>query len=303
MILPEIADPVMASLVQEIERSLSERGIQLLLCSSDRDFRRELRAVRSLVARRVDGVLICPAEPTASRAAVAEIGRSVPVVQIGRRIDDVETSWVASNDDTAMSLVIEHLVSCGVTSAGFIGSNSRDSVSRARLAGFRRHAQRVGIEVARGNILLGSDSAEWGRESTRWLLTAGQLPEALVCAQDRIAVGAIQACQAAKVDVPEQLIITGCDDLNLADLCAPPLTTVRQPIRAMAQHAVGILRSAPFEQEPARLSLSPKLIVRESSALRYVGRDSGTFLAGRPRRAGVFMDVHGEHAEDGTFPA
>jgi LacI family transcriptional regulator len=269
MVIPEIANPFMTDLVQEVEEALQSEGIQLLLCNSHQDPAREKQALTSLIARRVDGLIICPVDASASRAAVEAAARSVPIVQVDQRIDGLDADWVGINDETAMRLVVEHLASLGATTAAFAGSKDKDSSSRARLQAFLQYAQSAGIAVASGNIFLDAYSVEWGRESMKRLIAAGPLPDALVCAADVIAVGALQTCHAERVSLPEELIITGFDDIEFANLCTPRLTTVRQPLKAIAKHAVDVLRAAQAETEHSsvRLALSPTLVVRESSSL------------------------------------
>lgn len=267
MVIPEIANPFMTDLVQEIEQALHSNGIQLLLCNSRQNPARERDALTSLIARRVDGLIVCPVDATSSFAAVQAASRSVPVVQVDQRIDGLDADWVGINDETAMRLIVDHLSSLGVSSAAFIGSKENDSSSRIRLDSFLAYAASAGIEVAKEHIFLDRYSVICGRESLKQLINSGPLPDALVCTADVIAVGALQTCHLEKISVPEDLIITGFDDIEFANLCTPPLTTVRQPLKAIAKHAVDILRASQTEQDHAsvQLALSPTLVVRESS--------------------------------------
>lgn len=267
MVIPEIANPFMTALVQEVEQALHQHGIQLLLCNSHQDPSHERRALTSLIARKVDGLIVCPVDTASSFAAVQAAARSVPVVQVDQQIEGLNADWVGINDETAMRLIVEHLTSLNVVSAAFIGSKENDSSSKARLNAFLLHAASAGIAVATEHIFLDRYSVDCGRESMERLIRSGPLPDALVCAADIIAVGALQACHAENLSIPGDLIITGFDDIEFANLCTPRLTTVRQPLKAIAKHAVDILRTAHTEQEHAavQLALSPTLVVRESS--------------------------------------
>ncbi|MFC6356561.1 LacI family DNA-binding transcriptional regulator [Luethyella okanaganae] len=270
MVVPEIANPFMTDLVQEVEQSLHLHGIQLLLCNSRQDPSRERAALTSLIGRRVDGLIICPVDATSSFAGVEAAVQSLPVVQVDQRIEGLNADWVGVDDETAMRLIVEHLSSQGVTSAAFAGSKENDSSSKARLDAFLRHAGALGISVAKDNIFLDRYSVDCGRESMERLIRSGSLPNALVCAADIIAIGALQTCHAQKITVPDDLLITGFDDIEFANLCTPRLTTVRQPLKAIANHAVDILRSVHAEDDHAavRLALAPTLVIRESSSAR-----------------------------------
>lgn len=270
MIVPEIANPFMTDLVQEVEQSLHLHGIQLLLCNSRQDPSRERAALTSLIGRRVDGLIICPVDATSSFAGVEAASHSLPVVQVDQRIEGLDADWVGVDDETAMRLVAEHLSSQGVTSAAFAGSKENDSSSKARLDAFLHHADALGIAVAKDNIFLDRYSVDCGRESMERLIRSGPLPDALVCAADIIAIGVLQTCHAQKITVPDDLLITGFDDIDFANLCTPRLTTVRQPLKAIAKHAVDILRAHGEDDHAAvRLALAPTLVIRESSSVHH----------------------------------
>ena len=273
MVIPEISNPFMTDLVQEVEQALHQYGIQLLLCNSRQDAAREREALNSLIGRQVDGLIVCPVDVKSSFAAVEAASRSLPVVQVDQRIEGLNADWVGVDDETAMHLVVEHLSAMGVSSAAFAGSTENDSSSSARLKAFLTHAEAAGITVATEHILLDRYSVECGRKSMKHLLRSGPLPEALVCAADIIAIGALQTCHTEGITIPEGLVITGFDDIEFADLCTPRLTTVRQPLHAIAKHAVDILRSAHEDTDHAavRLALAPTLVVRESSTVHRAG--------------------------------
>ena len=92
------------------------------------------------------------------------------------------------------------------------------------------------------------------------------MPDAIVCAADIIAIGALQVCHQQGIDVPGSLTVTGFDDIEFAKLCTPQLTTVRQPLQAIAQQAVKLVLAESDQLEAtARTALSPRLVERSSS--------------------------------------
>ena len=89
--------------------------------------------------------------------------------------------------------------------------------------------------------LLGEFTLEWGVEAGRILLDAGRLPDAVVCANDEIAVGLVRSLRFGGARVPEDVAVVGFDDVAHATMCDPPLSTVRQPVEEMAAEAVRLL--------------------------------------------------------------
>lgn len=267
MVVPSIANPFFTSLVVNVEHVLSQRGLQLFLCDSRSDPDVEAQRLRSLVSRQVDGIIISPCHGERSAEAVRSSARALPVVQLDRFALDTHTDWVGVDDDAAQSLVMEHLAAQGVRSAAFISSELTNSSTELRRAGFFRHAERVGIETRDEWTLLGDYSIDWGRESSRTMLSGKVRPDAVVCADDLIALGVLQSCHGLGLSVPGDVLVTGFDDIPFSALSNPPLTTVRQPQERIAVEAARLLDQAMNSDNAgtAHIALKPELIVRQST--------------------------------------
>ena len=267
MVVPSITNPFFTGLVEHVEHALQAAGRQLFLCSSRSDPDLEAQRLRSLVARQVDGIVISPVHGSASTPAVLRAAAELPLVQVDRYVTGVDSDWVGVDDDAALSLVMDHLAGRGVRSAAFVSSRLTNSSTELRVAGFHRHAERLGIAVDPGHVLLGEYSIDWGREAAERLLASGGRPAAVVCADDLIALGVLQACADAGVAVPGELLVTGFDDIPFAALANPPLTTVRQPQAQIAVEAVRLLTRVLGDEHapPSRIALPPTLSVRAST--------------------------------------
>ncbi|RRQ25164.1 LacI family transcriptional regulator [Rhodococcus sp. Eu-32] len=267
MVVPSIANPFFTSLVENVEHVLSQRGLQLFLCDSRSDPDVEAQRLRSLVSRQVDGIIISPCHGARSAEAVRTSAKALPVVQLDRFAKDTHTDWVGVDDDAAQALVMDHLDSLGVRTAAFISSTLTNSSTELRRAGFFRHAARVGIETREEWTLLGSYSIEWGRAASHTILDNGSRPDAVVCADDLIALGVLQSCSALGLSVPGDVMVTGFDDIPFSALSSPPLTTVRQPQERIAIEAARLLDQAMNDTVTgaAHIALKPELVVRQST--------------------------------------
>ncbi|WP_426976939.1 LacI family DNA-binding transcriptional regulator [Pseudarthrobacter sp. O4] len=267
MVVPEIANPFITELVQEVEDALRVRGFQLLLCSAHQDPAGENEALQSLIARQIDGIIISPVNAATSMTAVKAAAATKRLVQVDQRIDGLDAHWIGVDDEQGIRLVLRHLKDQGVNSAGFVSAREADSSSVTRYQAFRQLCGEMGITVAEEHVRLGDYSASFGRRAMTELVEQGGLPDSLVCGADVIAIGALQTCYRTGLKVPDSLLLTGFDDIEFADLCAPRLTTVRQPLRAIARQAVKLLLDDD-QETTVRLALAPRLVVRESSMRR-----------------------------------
>ncbi|GAA0277870.1 LacI family DNA-binding transcriptional regulator [Actinomadura nitritigenes] len=270
MVVPSISNPFFTSLVESVEHALGREGKELLLCDARSDPEVEARRLATLVARNVDGIIVSPSHGTLSGAAVQETAGRLPLVQLDRFVGGTSTDWVGVDDVAAMRQVMDHLHAGGARSAAFAGSLLTNSSTEQRFAGFRRRSEDLGIAVDPDQILLGDYSVEWGETAAARLIAAGDLPDAIVCADDLIALGVTRACRAHGVDVPGRVQVTGYDNIEFSRLSEPALTTIDQPRDRIATEAVRLLAAAAGEADgdrgpSAHIALVPTLVVREST--------------------------------------
>jgi LacI family transcriptional regulator len=268
MVVPSILNPFFTTLVDSMERALHAEGKQLFLCDSRQNPEVEAEQLRSLIQRQVDGIVVSACDQVASIPALRAAASAVPLVQLDRRVDVDGTDWIGVDDDAAMRLVLERLALTGTRTAAFVTSALTNSSTHLRLAGFRRHAERLGITVHEHWIVLGEYSIESGETAARHLLAGPQRPEAIVCADDLIAIGVLRACRQLGVVVPDELQVTGFDDITFAAHVVPALTTLSQPTDLMATEALRLLEvasTAPEQRAARRMTFAPTLVVRETT--------------------------------------
>jgi len=268
MVVPSILNPFFTTLVDSMENALHAEGKQLFLCDSRQDPTVEAEQLRSLIERHVDGIVVSPVHDTESAAAVARSARAVPLVQLDRRVDVPGTDWIGLDDAEAMKLVMEHLKEAGARSVAFVTSELTNSSTALRLEGFRRWTAGLGLRIVDDGVVLGDFSVDSGDEAARRLLAAPDRPDAIVCADDLIAIGVLRAARDTGVSVPDELQVTGVDDIVFSSYVTPSLTTLAQPTDRMAAEALRLLslRGAADESGPgARVSFAPTLVRRQST--------------------------------------
>ncbi|MDX6313995.1 MAG: LacI family transcriptional regulator [Streptomyces sp.] len=164
----------------------------------------------------------------------------------------------------------EHLLGLGHRRIGFIAGPPRLLCSRARLDGYRAAVEAAGVAVDDELVMQGDFYHEGGFTACGRLMDLAEPPTAIFASSDQMALGAIEALRRRGLRVPEDVSVVGFDDLPEVRWCAPPLTTVRQPLVEMGKLAARtVLRQARGEEiDSPRLELATELVVRASTAAR-----------------------------------
>jgi LacI family transcriptional regulator len=269
MIVPGIGNPFFAELVEAVERALQDAGMELILSDSQDSPENEGNRVRSLVARRIDGLVIIPVDHDASHGSLTHASHDMPVVQLDRQVDGFGGDYVGVDNMAGIRLVLDHLVDSGCTSTAFVSGDATTSAGRSRLEAFESALRRL-PHVHADRPVLGSFTFDFGREAARELLDRRPLPQAVVCGSDIVALGVLRELQSHGLSVPDDVLVTGFDGIAFHELASPSLTTVRQPVAALAAEAVRLLqlRLSGDAEPPRRSQISPTLRVRSSSSSR-----------------------------------
>ncbi|MFG1604333.1 LacI family DNA-binding transcriptional regulator [Actinoplanes sp. NPDC049265] len=217
---------------------------------------------------RIDGVILAATSGAGPLAAMLD-SLDIPVVALdpGTRAGAELPSIGAANWSGAFQ-VTRHLTALGHRRIGMVTGWNGLLCSRARLDGFRAALDGAGIEDDPGLIVRGDFSYEAGFAAAQGLLALDRPPTAIVASSDNIARGVIEAARRRGIAVPDELSVTGFDDIPSARWSSPPLTTVRQPLQDMGHLATGtVLRLARGKPlDTPTVELSTQLIIRESTA-------------------------------------
>ncbi|MFE0102420.1 LacI family DNA-binding transcriptional regulator [Streptomyces sp. NPDC059009] len=270
LVLPQITNPFYPALVRELTHALHADGRAVLLADCDDDPAAEAEHLADLLGRQVDALLVIPADARRSREAVALAAARVPLVLMDRGCGPGIADSVAVDNAAGMALVLDHLAAAGRRRVCFLGAAGTASAAAERRSAYEAGAGALDPQ-APGRIVLGDFSVEWGRAAVDAVWH--HRPDAVVCANDLIAAGALQRLHELGARVPHDIAVTGFDDIPLAGLAAPGLTTVRQPVAELAAEAARLLdrRLAGEGGTPAQraIRLAPELVVRGSSAPRH----------------------------------
>jgi len=267
IVVPDLENPLFPPLVRGAEAALGEQGYTLLIGNTDNDAERTRTVVATLAERRVDGLILATTELGGETVAIArDLG--IEVVLVNRETSDGSASAIVGDDHLGIGLAIDHLVGLGHTRIGHVAGPARLSTGVGRAVAFRDHLARHGL-VADGMV----ETADWfqvepGLQAAATLIE--RVPEltAIVAANDLLAIGALRALREAGLRVPDDVSLTGYNDMPFVDVLQPPLTTVSVPYREMGRLAAQMLlrRLQGQDGEAETVRLPPTLSVRASTA-------------------------------------
>jgi DNA-binding LacI/PurR family transcriptional regulator len=261
-------DPYFSELLQGITDVVSGEADGMMLWLGNRS--KEETLGRILRIRTLDGV-IATADHLDDPLVDGLLASPLPTILIGHRRADRTASYVDIDNVRAAEVITDHLLGLGRQRIGHITGGSGTVTGTDRLEGFRRAVRRAGVESS-SVIVEGDFSAACGARGAAALLD--QEVDAIFCANDATAKGALAAIVGRGLRVPEDVAIAGFDDLDFAARLDPPLTTMRQGIeRQGVEAAIALLRLLDDpEGGPRRVILPTELMIRQSTVGREVGR-------------------------------
>lgn len=265
LVVTTSADLFFAEIITVVEQASLQHGYSLLLANSGGDPRRELEAVRTLLERRVDGIIVTSGH-AGNDDSLTRKRTHTPIVIVSNVHEDPEGYYVTVENRVVGREATKHLLELGHRRVAHIGGRSGEWDSEERQSGYEEMLSCYGLEVDPALILSGTGYPEGGIEAMNQLLVLPTPPTAVFCYNDLTAFGAMQAARDAGLSIPHDLSVVGVDDLSLTPFVEPPLTTVSLPIKQMGEIAVRMVLDLIAGAESVDSCVLPiQLVIRKST--------------------------------------
>lgn len=266
-IFPTLHNPAFAEAIHALQQILWSRNYQLVVASHEYVPEREYEVVRSVVERGVDGVILVGAEHDEETFDLLR-HRKLPLVLTWASDTPRYGHGVGfSNHKAAYDLATQVIAHGHTRVAVACGSRAYNERARQRVGGIEDALVEHGHSLPARWVIEQPLSYEGGREAVRRIAAMADKPTVLMCHTDTMAVGALHECRLQGIRVPEDLSVTGYDDIELASLTFPALTTVRVPTAEMGTLAAQCLLSLIENETPAEIAeLGSKVVLRDSLA-------------------------------------
>lgn len=258
------SNPYFGDLVHAVESSASDHGLTLLFSDTHDESEQELRVVRALRGRRVDGAILTPSAQPKPVLDYLKTHR-LPVVLLDR-LASSDFDQVGSENLEAVAQLIEHLATKGHSRIGMVSGREGLTTTEERAEGYRRGLERADLTLDPALVRTGASSFEPARQAAHELLDQPQPPTALFAANNQMTIGVMRALQDRRLRVPDDIALVAFDDFEWADLFSPRLTTIAQPCVDIGRTAVQLLvqRMAEPDRPPRTVRLTPTVMHRRS---------------------------------------
>jgi len=290
VIVPELDNPVFPAFAQVMTTMLVEQGHAPMLCTQGAPGIGEDTWLELLLRRDTAGIIVVSgmhADTHASPERYQRLRRrGLPLVLVNGYVPDLDATFLSVDDAAAMDFAVEHLVSLGHRRIGLAVGPERYVPVIRKTEGYTRALERRSAVVDPTPLVATSTfSIEGGFSATSRLLDSGVT--AVICASDLMALGAIRAVRSRGLTVPGDVSVIGFDDSTFDAYTDPPLTSLRQPVRAMATAAVRALLEELRNDVYSRSEFlfPPELVVRSSTSAAPVAAVRRPRSASRPPRS------------------
>lgn len=270
-VVSDIADPFIGEVIRAVEQVAAEHDYSILLTNSGGDPECEMRAVRSLIERAIDGVIVIAAmaggEPSPSFSE-----RDIPIVLINNHHPGNLVHSIGVDNFSGANLITRHLIELGHSRIGYIGNRFGGQADKDRSRGYRAALRKANVPLPSELVIHTESTLEGGFRGMQQLLGLVTRPTAVFCYDDITALGAYRAIRCASLRVSKDISVAGFDDLFFSSYLEPALTTISQPMREMGERAMRLLLDllAPSgngkKAKKTQTVIPGRLMIRESTS-------------------------------------
>lgn len=268
LVVPDNSNPVFAELSRAIEDIGFSSGYSVILCNTAYNLDKEIKYIKVLRSKRVDGLIIIPT--TIEAIYINQLVDSgLPVVIVDRTVPDAKTDSVLLDNYQGIYDATKYLISLGHRVIAYIDRPFDLPHSLDRIRGYRKALEENGIKPKEELVIRGGFNYEGGAKAMEKILKMNPTPTALIAFNDISAIGAIRAIKDRGLKVPNDISVIGFDDIPQSSFTVPRLTTVHFPKYRMAEAAFDLLQKkleGTSTDQRAEIVLPLRLVVRESTA-------------------------------------
>lgn len=267
LVIPNIANPFFPELARGAEDMANSEGYTMILCNTDDNEEKEEMYISMLQEKMVDGIIFTS---SSRRTKVSDslTHLNVPIITVDREIKDLKVSGKIMVDNKQGAYdAVSYMIKRGYRRIIHLTGPMTSKPTQDRIEGYKSALQDNDISFSEEMIFPGDYSSDWGYKAVREALAAVKNFDGVFCGNDLIAIGAVKSLKSLQFIIPEEIGVVGFDDIYMAKMVDPELTTVKQPNYQMGYKSAEMLIRMVEKREVIEKEyiLKTKLIIREST--------------------------------------
>jgi LacI family transcriptional regulator len=270
-VVPDVSSPFYASALQGAQVALEQAGYRVMLMDCEQSVEGEVAALHTLLAHRVDGLLVSTVGIDLEVFDDVVGRRGVPCVFFDSAVPGAGAGTVLLDNATGIEVLVDHMVGHGHARIGLLTGSESETSGHERHTAFRGALERNGLDSGAAHVAGGRWTREDGHRSARQMLTAGDRPTAIVASSVELALGGIAAARELGLRIPDDVALATFDDAYFAELLDPPLTAVAYDPSEVGRRAAALLVEAMGDGEPTApddVRIPVNLVTRRSCGCR-----------------------------------
>ncbi|KRF52402.1 LacI family transcriptional regulator [Bacillus sp. Soil745] len=267
IIITDISNTFFSEFLIGVHDALDEVGYTVLLGTTFDSVAKQDHLLSTMMEHRVGGLILCPVSES-SQDTIERLNEiDTPMVLAVRELPGVNSDYVGIDYPEGARIAVDHLLGKGHKRIALLGGIKESSTWIERMEGYREALSRAGLEVDESLVIDSAPTREGGLEAVLKVLDNPNPPTAIFCFSDLIAFGVMQGLMMKGITPGKDIDIVGFDNVPVAEIYHPPLTTISSFPRRIGKEAANLLyqQMEKIEREQQRIILNPELIIRESS--------------------------------------
>lgn len=267
IIITDISNTFFSEFLIGVHDALDEVGYTVLLGTTFDSVAKQDHLLSTMMEHRVGGLILCPVSES-SQDTIERLNEiDTPMVLAVRELPGVNSDYVGIDYPEGARIAVDHLLGKGHKRIALLGGIKESSTWIERMEGYREALSKAGLEVDESLVIDSAPTREGGLEAVLKVLENPNPPTAIFCFSDLIAFGVMQGLMMKGITPGKDIDIVGFDNVPVAEIYHPPLTTISSFPRRIGKEAANLLyqQMEKIEREQQRIILNPELIIRESS--------------------------------------
>ncbi|MFB6804828.1 LacI family DNA-binding transcriptional regulator [Peribacillus butanolivorans] len=267
IIITDISNTFFSEFLIGVHDALEEVGYTVLLGTTFDSVTKQDQLLSTMLEHRVGGLILCPVSESTQETINRLNEIDTPFVLAVRELPEVNSDYVGINYPEGARIAVNHLIEKGHKRIAFLGGIRESSTWIERMEGYREALSKAGLEVDESLMIDSAPTREGGLEAVFKVLNNPDPPTAIFCFSDLIAFGVMQGLRMKGLIPGQDIDIVGFDNVPVAEIYHPPLTTVSSFPQRMGKEAANLLhqKMVNIDHVQQRIILNPELIIRESS--------------------------------------